>query len=40
MQYYELPAELLEDTEELRSWVEKAVAVARSAKRKKTRRNH
>ena len=40
MQYYELPAELLEDTEELRSWVEKAVAVARSAKRKKPRRNH
>jgi len=40
MQYYELPAELLEDTEELRSWVEKAVAVARSAKRKKTRRKH
>jgi DNA transformation protein len=39
MQYYELPAELLEDTEELRPWVEKAVAVAHRAKRKKTRRN-
>ena len=33
MQYYELPAELLEEPEELRSWVEKAVAVAQRAKR-------
>jgi DNA transformation protein and related proteins len=28
MQYYRLPGELLEDTESLRPWVEKAVAVA------------
>lgn len=38
MQYYELPAELLDEPEELRTWVEKAVAVARRAKQKKTRR--
>jgi DNA transformation protein and related proteins len=30
MQYYEVPADLLEDPEPLRSWAEKAVAVARS----------
>ena len=30
MQYYEVPADLLEDPEHLRSWAEKAVAVARS----------
>ena len=33
MQYYELPAELLEDPEELRAWVEKAVEAARRARR-------
>ncbi len=33
MQYYELPAELLEEPDELRGWVEKAVEVARRAKR-------
>lgn len=33
MQYYELPAELLEDPEELRGWVERAIEVARRAKR-------
>ena len=35
MQYYEVPADLLEDPEALRPWVEKAVAVAA---RKKARR--
>jgi DNA transformation protein and related proteins len=35
--YYQLPAELLEDPDELRPWVDKAVAVA-SAKRKKKSR--
>ena len=34
MQYYELPAELLEDPEALGPWVDKAVDVARRAKRK------
>lgn len=29
MQYYEVPADVLEDPDELRPWVEKAVAVAR-----------
>jgi DNA transformation protein len=33
--YYELPAELLEDPDELRPWVEKAVAVAAKKKKKK-----
>lgn len=35
MAYFELPADLLEDTDALRLWVEKAIAVARSKKRKK-----
>jgi DNA transformation protein len=35
MQYYRLPGELLDDTDELRSWVEKAIAVARNKKKKK-----
>lgn len=30
MQYYEVPADLLEDPEQLRAWAAKAVAVARS----------
>lgn len=34
MQYYELPAELLEDPEALRPWVEKAVDVARRSRAK------
>lgn len=34
MQYYEVPAELLEDPEALRPWIEKALAVARAKKRK------
>jgi DNA transformation protein len=33
MQYYEVPADLLEDTEALRPWVDKAVAVAIAKKR-------
>jgi DNA transformation protein and related proteins len=37
MQYYEVPAELLEGGEALGSWVEKAIEVARRAKRKKRR---
>jgi DNA transformation protein and related proteins len=28
MQYYQVPVDLLEDTEALRSWAEKAIAVA------------
>jgi TfoX/Sxy family transcriptional regulator of competence genes len=35
MQYYQVPEELLEDAEELRGWVAKALAVAgRKAKRR------
>ncbi len=34
MQYYELPADVLEDPEALSLWVDKAVAVAASAKAK------
>jgi DNA transformation protein len=37
MQYYELPADLLEDPEALRPWVFKAIDVARAARRKKKR---
>jgi DNA transformation protein and related proteins len=37
MQYYEVPPDLLEDAEALRSWVEKAVDVAR---RKRAARSH
>ncbi len=32
MQYYEVPADVLEDSEELGSWVAAAIAVARRAK--------
>lgn len=35
MRYFELPAELLEDADRLRPWVEKAVEVARRARRKR-----
>ncbi len=35
MQYYDVPAELLEDADALAPWVLKAVAVARAARRKK-----
>ena len=35
--YYELPAELLEEPDELRPWVEKAVRVAANKKKPKTK---
>jgi DNA transformation protein len=34
MQYYELPADVLEDVDSLREWVEAAIAVARRARRR------
>lgn len=34
MQYYELPADLLEDPEALRPWVDKAIAVARRKRKR------
>lgn len=34
MSYYEVPVDVLEDTEELRTWVEKALAVARKPRRR------
>ena len=37
MQYYELPADLLEDADALRPWVHKALDVARAARRRKQR---
>lgn len=37
MQYYELPADLLEDVDALRAWVESAFAVARRARSKRSR---
>ena len=37
MQYYEVPAELLEGGEQLGAWVSKAIEAARRAKRKKRR---
>lgn len=37
MQYYELPADLLEDADALRPWMSKAIDVARAARRKKKR---
>jgi DNA transformation protein len=37
MQYYEFPADLLEDADALRPWMQKAVDVARSARRRKKR---
>lgn len=37
MQYYELPAELLEDADALRPWVHRAIDVARAARRRKRR---
>ena len=43
MNYYELPVEVLEDVDVLRTWTEKSVAVARSAAaskwKKKSRRS-
>jgi DNA transformation protein and related proteins len=38
MQYYEVPADVLEDVELLSSWVEASVMVARNAKRRRSRR--
>jgi DNA transformation protein len=38
MQYYQVPAELLEDVEALRPWVEKAMTVAGRKKLKRPRR--
>jgi len=38
MQYYEVPADVLEDVELLASWVEASVAVARKARRRRSRR--
>lgn len=35
MQYYEVPAELLEDPDELRPWVDAALEVARRARTRK-----
>ena len=35
MQYYRLPGELLDDIDDMKSWVEKAIAVARNKKKKK-----
>ena len=36
MQYYEVPADLLEDPEALRPWVDKSVAVAGRKKARRT----
>jgi DNA transformation protein len=38
MQYYQVPAEVLEDAEQLRPWVAAAIDVARRAKRRRPRR--
>jgi DNA transformation protein len=38
MQYYEVPADVLEDQEDLGAWVEEAIAVARRAKAGRSRR--
>jgi DNA transformation protein len=38
MQYYEVPADVLEDPEGLVAWVEAAIAVARRAKGGRSRR--
>ena len=38
MQYYEVPADVLEDPEELAAWAEVAIAVARRAKGGRSRR--
>ena len=35
MQYYRLPEELLDDTDELKPWVDKAISVAINKKKKK-----
>ena len=38
MQYYEVPIDVLEDVDALQQWAEKAVAVARAAKKGKKRK--
>jgi DNA transformation protein and related proteins len=38
MQYYQVPEEFLDDPDELRVWAEKAIAVARRAKARTSRR--
>jgi DNA transformation protein len=38
MGYYQVPGELIEDPDELRPWVEKAIAVARGKRRPRSRR--
>jgi DNA transformation protein len=38
MQYYEVPADVLEDPEALGAWVEAAIAAARRAKGRRSRR--
>ena len=38
MQYYEVPADLLDDTDALRPWVVRAIAVAAKKKSKKARK--
>lgn len=38
MQYYELPADVLEDTDELRAWANEAVDVARRKRKEPKRR--
>jgi DNA transformation protein len=37
MQYYQVPEELLEDPDELRPWVEKAILVAANKKKRKSK---
>jgi DNA transformation protein len=37
MQYYELPADVLEDVDQLRGWVEGAIAVAAGARTRRRR---
>jgi DNA transformation protein and related proteins len=39
MQYYRVPEDLLEDSDVLGQWAEKAIMVARRAKRSRTRRS-
>lgn len=38
MQYYEVPADVIEDRETLREWANEAVAVARRARQRKPRK--
>ena len=37
MQYYQLPEDLLEDPDALRSWAEKAVAIARAKPKRRSK---